>query len=177
MPSGQSRIKEDLTNKEFGCYTVLRLLPKRGRQGMAKWLCRCKCGAERAYCTGDLNSKVAKWQSCKKCRVYTGPNHPCWKGGKVTDRHGYVRVIPPGQPSRGSSRRVAEHRFVMETHLGRKLRRNENVHHKNGIRHDNRIENLELWAKSHPKGQRVTDLVAFARQVLADYSHEIERLS
>ena len=64
---------------------------------------------------------------------------------------------------------VYQHRVVMSEMLGRMLKDNENVHHINGDRKDNRPENLELWVKSQPAGQRVSDLLMWARQILEDY--------
>jgi hypothetical protein len=64
---------------------------------------------------------------------------------------------------------VAVHTVVMENHLGRLLRKPESVHHKNGNRSDNRLENLELWSRSQPAGQRVEDKLAWAREIIALY--------
>lgn len=64
---------------------------------------------------------------------------------------------------------IPEHRIVMEKYLGRKLEKGETVHHKNGVRDDNRIENLELWSTSHPYGQRVEDKIAWAYEILYKY--------
>ena len=65
--------------------------------------------------------------------------------------------------------KLLEHRTVMEAHIGRALLPGENVHHINGDRLDNRLGNLELWSTRQPKGQRVADKLAWAREIVALY--------
>lgn len=70
-----------------------------------------------------------------------------------------------------NGKQIFEHRDIMEKKLGRPLKKHETVHHINGVRDDNRDENLELWSSSHPYGQTVRDKVAWAREILALYGH------
>src|SRR5262245_1790886 len=71
-----------------------------------------------------------------------------WKGGRKIIRGGYVAILMPGYHRPCQRYYVREHIFVMERHLGRWLAPNEVVHHKNGNKQDNRIENLELMTRS-----------------------------
>lgn len=83
--------------------------------------------------------------------------------------NGYVWRYSPKDTQANPNGFVYQHRFVMAQVLGRNLLPSETVHHKNGVRHDNRPENLELWSKSQPAGQRVVDLVAWAKELLSLY--------
>lgn len=112
----------------------------------------------RGFCT----MHYSRWQEGRDIGDATPLRAPA--GAGHTDTHGYRVITVAGV-------KIKEHRYVMEQMLSRALLPREDVHHRNGVRTDNRPENLELWVYQ-PRGQRVEDLVAF---VIDRYRDEVLR--
>ncbi len=108
-------------------------------------------GREYDYDANFLNSGGYKMRST-----------PSWIRKVLKERGGCDRTSMP------------EHRIVMCEYLGRVLESQETVHHKNGDKLDNRIENLELWSSNHPPGQTIKHQVEHARYILDKYEKEYE---
>lgn len=143
---------------DLGYRQVREIHPDSGKpRNMTHVLVRhIPCGATREMPSNYLNTwrrQVTKRGGSPRVRT--------WCSCRPSSVRGYVRA-------KGTRR--AEHRVVMEKMLGRALLPDESVHHKNGIRGDNRPDNLELWTSlAQPSGQRARDLVDYARQILARY--------
>ena len=142
---------------------------------------------------GDDRPDACTWEGCSEkhyaaflCRLHYhrkydgrpmdnvnryGPRIPGVSYRKTPQ--GYVHTWMPDHPAAIGAGYVATHRLVMERHVGRYLLPGENVHHRNGVRDDNRIENLELWVSAQPSGQRASELLTWARGIVDRYS-EIE---
>lgn len=84
----------------------------------------------------------------KETEFKRGQLHSMWKGGRIFNSKGYVYVRSENHPNKNYHGYVAEHRLVMEKHIGRYLTKDEVVHHMNGIKTDNRIDNLKLMSVS-----------------------------
>ncbi len=171
----QSLVK-DRTGTTHGKWTYLRREPsKKHSSGHVVWVKQCECGTIK---TGIF---LPGSKSCG-CSRGIGSTHVAWKGGRRL-KGGYILIYRPDHP-RASKRNgyVAEHILVMEKHLNRFLLKTEIVHHINGERTDNKVENLELWDYGHPHGQRHTDKMRFYmsellkkcdRRILAQFCKEV----
>lgn len=90
------------------------------------------------------------------------------------DCQGYKTITIKNHPNAMDDRgRIREHIYVMGNHIGRPLRKDESVHHKNGDRKDNRLDNLELWSKAQPPGQRVEDKIKWYIEFLNAYGYKV----
>ncbi len=142
---------------------------------------------------GDPKGKKPKQTKCAvdKCLSKHYAKGFCTKHYARYRIHGDANVLKKGEQGKGyingqgykvvavpdwlkkcfskSTGHMPEHRLVMSEHLGRPLTKEETVHHKNGNKLDNRLENLELWASRHPRGQRVEDLLDFADEIIELY--------
>lgn len=157
--------------------------------GYAKNVCSTCYKRNRAFII-NLNSFVHKPEcKCGKCRAgkgyFKGDKNPCWNGGLrktsggyiyqwVSDDHPFVQMRSSYQKN---SNYIMQHRLVMAEHLGRPLKKEETVHHINGIRDDNRIENLELWSSNHQSGQRVEDQIKWAIAFLEENNYSVNKKS
>jgi len=167
----------DLAGRVIGRWTVIEKVGKSTNNGTT-WLCKCKCGTERVVSSNSLlmgNSNSCGCLRNELAHKRCGPNSALWGGG-VTIEKGYVYLYKPNHPNANYRGRVAEHVYVMSEYLGRPLIKGETVHHRNGIRGQNNIENLELWSGSHPCGQRVSDLIIWAKELLIKYESVINKL-
>lgn len=126
-----------------------------------------KLSESRGLCNGHYKQwgKGSELQELKRFSIPRGT----W-GGWYMSGGGYVERHRLTED--GVREYQKQHRYVVELREGRKLKPHENVHHLNGQRSDNRPENLELWSKSQPSGQRVEDKTAWALEWLEQYAPE-----
>jgi hypothetical protein len=150
-----------------------------------------KCNARLQITLGTkiLNNYPHKSDcKCYRCRIgkgyFRGDKNPSWKGGIRKTSLGYiyewVSLDSPFLCMAGSHKNEAnyimQHRLVMAKHLNRPLTKKETVHHINGIKDDNRIENLELWSSNHQSGQRIDDQIKWAIEFLNKHNYTIKKL-
>lgn len=118
----------------------------------------------------------------RKRRIQLGLD-PDFEGNYIHERklnnrgkkNKYYYITKIGHPNAQKSNigRIPEHVWIMSEFLNRPLYKNECVHHKNGLKYDNRLDNLELWTRAHPPGQRVDDKIAWCKKFLDEYGYDV----
>jgi len=121
-------------------------------------------------------SPQAKKASIRALKAKTQNRKANWTGNEHIDHNGYITIYAPKHPNTTQKGYMGKHRFVMSEHLSRPLKDGETVHHKDGNRKNNKIENLELWTTNHPSGQKVSDKIDWAIKFLKEYGYEINKI-
>lgn len=103
--------------------------------------------------------KMSEEEKRKRSISQKGPNSKLWGGGRKMHRLGYVLVYCPDHPQADRQGFVLEHRLVVENEIGRYLSKDEVIHHKNGNKEDNRIENLEIMSRAEHIDQHRNELL------------------
>ena len=134
-----------------------------------EYLCIIKDCTTKSTARGMCVKHYGRWR--RHGDPYNSRKETVRKAKPYLDKNGY-RAIPINSdyPGAWSNGYIFEHKYIMQEHLGRALLSNENVHHKNGVRNDNCLDNLELWSSSQPPGQRIEDKVAWALEILKLYA-------
>lgn len=165
-------LAEDITGRKFGNLTVVGHTGGRNSYNKVLWLCKCDCGKTKITIARSL--KKGSLSSCgclssigyKKGGKKSGGRSKRPMGYRRKHCDGYVYIKCDCHPNAGKDGRILEHIYIMTKYLERPLKKHESIHHKNGIKDDNRIENLELWSTNHPSGQRVSDMIDFCYKYL-----------
>ena len=126
--------------KKYSIRDIAKLL-NREHSVIRAWM--DKCGIKRRSIGEAKKTPLARKKHHKAMSM---EKHPNWKGGRVNE-NGYIKIKKLNHPHRNKSGYIREHRLIMERYLKRFLQPHEIIHHKNGIKDDNRIENLELSIK------------------------------
>jgi len=138
-PETRAKISAANTGKSPSLETRAKMSASRKRRGPASVETRAKISAG---LTGRPRSVESR---AKSALSKTGSKNPQWKGGRIiTGLGGYIKIKSRDHPAADMKGYVLEHRIVMEKILGRYLTNSEKIHHRNGIKNDNRPENLEL---------------------------------
>jgi hypothetical protein len=166
----ENRIGYSLIGERIG---RLRVISRTIRPAMVNntwnyWKCICDCGNSVLVPTVGLTHGTSRSCGCLQKDV---AREICKNRRKIGSNN-YIQLHKPNHPNANQSGCIKEHILIMSEFLKRPLMPEETVHHKNGIRTDNRIENLELWTKNHGNGQRIEDVISFAIDILKKYSPE-----
>lgn len=135
----------DLTGRTFGRLTVLKQADDTSTKRVS-WICACECGSTKIVRGGDLKTGRTLSCGCLNRENTVKRNREKRGTGIGSTVNGYVFIHSPNHPNKNrmGNGYVKRSRLVMEKHLGRILQRDEFVHHINGIKSDDRIENLEV---------------------------------